>query len=119
MDLPSSHRVQNVQSLLVEGVVVPPGKFTCEALCVLFLWVIGKQSFSFIYLETMEDLTKSWSCLTLSENEGSGLRLTEEQAELEHVLAMKFLINRALNIDAIAKTFTLLWRAKNGFKIQK
>ena len=67
----------------------------------------------------MEDLPKSWSCLTLSENDGSDLRLTEEQAELEHILAVKFLINHALNIDAIAKTFTLLWRAKNGFKIQK
>ncbi|XP_030936213.1 uncharacterized protein At4g02000-like [Quercus lobata] len=67
----------------------------------------------------MEDLTKSWSCLTLSENEGSSLRLTEEQAEIEHVLAVKFLTKRALNIDAIAKTFTPLWRAKNGFKIQK
>ena len=109
-----------MQSLLFEGAIVPPGnKFTCEALCVLFLWVTGKQSFYFIYLETMEDLTKSWSCLTLSENEGSGLRLTEEQAELEHILAVKFLTKRALNIDAIAKTFTPLWRAKNGFKIQK
>ncbi|KAK9999213.1 hypothetical protein SO802_018816 [Lithocarpus litseifolius] len=67
----------------------------------------------------MEDLTKSWSCLTLSENEGSSLRLTEEQAEVEHVLAVKFLTKCALNIDAIAKTFTPLWRAKNGFKIQK
>ena len=109
-----------MQSLLFEGVVVPPGnKFTCEVLCVLFLWVTGKQSFYFIYLETMEDLTKSWSCLTLSENEGSGLRLTEEQAELEHILAVKFLTKHALNIDAITKTFAPLWRAKNGFKIQK
>ncbi|KAL0002652.1 hypothetical protein SO802_016433 [Lithocarpus litseifolius] len=67
----------------------------------------------------MEDLTKSWSCLTLSESEGSSLRLSEEQAEVEHVLAVKFLTKRALNIDAIAKTFTPVWRAKNGFKIQK
>ena len=28
----------------------------------------------------MEDLTKSWSCLTLSDVEGSNLRLTEEEA---------------------------------------
>ena len=67
----------------------------------------------------MVDLTKSWSCLTLSDNEGSSLRLTEEQVEIEHVLAMKFLTKRALNIDAIAKNFTPLQRAKNGFKIQK
>ena len=65
----------------------------------------------------MEDLTKSWSCLTLSDNEGSDLCLMEEQAEIERILAVKFLTKRALNIDAIAKTFTPLWRAKNGFKI--
>ena len=56
----------------------------------------------------MEDLTKSWSCLTLSDNEGSDLRLMEEQAEIEHILAVKFLTKRALNIDAIVKTFTPL-----------
>ena len=84
-----------------------------------FSWDTGKHNLflGFINWETMEDLTKSWSCLTLSEIEGSSLRLTEEQVEIEHVLAVKFLTKRALNIDAIAKTFTPLWRAKNGFKI--
>ena len=67
----------------------------------------------------MEDLTKSWSCLTLSENEGSNLRVTEEQAEIEYVLAVKFLTKHALNLDAIAKTFTPIWRTKNGFKVQR
>ena len=57
----------------------------------------------------MEDLTKSWSCLTLSENEGPDLRVTEEQTEIEYVLAVKFLTKRALNLDAIAKTFTPIW----------
>ena len=67
----------------------------------------------------MEDLTKSWSCLTLSKNEGSDLRVMEEQAEIEHGLAIKFLTKCALNIDAIAKTFTPIWRTKNGFKVQR
>ena len=84
-------------------------------------WVTGKHNFflRFSNWETMEDLTKSWSCLTLSENKGSSLRLTEEQAEIEYVLAVKFLTKRALNLDAIAKTFTLIWRTKNGFKVQR
>ena len=67
----------------------------------------------------MEDLTKSWSCLTLSDVEGSNLKITEEEAVTEHVLAAKFLTKRALNIEAIAKTFSPIWRAKNGFKVRK
>ena len=67
----------------------------------------------------MEDLTRSWSSLTLSECEGSNLRISEEQAVTEYILAAKFLTKRALNIDALAKTFTPLWKSVNGFKIKK
>ena len=67
----------------------------------------------------MEELTKSWSCLTLLDIEGSNIQIKEEEAVTDFVLAAKFLTKRALNIDAIAKTFTPLWRSKNGFKIKK
>ncbi|KAL0015534.1 hypothetical protein SO802_002603 [Lithocarpus litseifolius] len=70
-------------------------------------------------LLSVEDLTKSWSCLTLSDVEGSNLRITEEEVVTDFVLAAKFLTKRALNIDVIAKTFTLLWRSKNGFKVKQ
>ena len=67
----------------------------------------------------MEELTKTWNSLTRSEYEGSNFRIKEEQAKREFILAAKFLTKRALNIDAIAKTFTPLWRSKNGFSIKK
>ncbi|XP_023904239.1 uncharacterized protein LOC112015993 [Quercus suber] len=67
----------------------------------------------------MEDLTKSWSCLTLSKTEGVDLQLTEDQAEVELIVATKFLTKRALNIETIVKTFTPLWRTKNGFNVKR
>ena len=67
----------------------------------------------------MEEITKTWNNLTLSECEGSNFHITEEQAKIEFILATKFLTKQALNIDAIAKTFTPIWRLRNGFKIKK
>ena len=67
----------------------------------------------------MEELAKSWSCLTLSDVEGSHVSITEEEAVSDFVLATKFLTKRALNVEAIAKTFTPIWRMKNGFRVTK
>ena len=67
----------------------------------------------------MEDLAKTWSKLKLSDCEGSNVRLMEDHAETEWVLATKFLTRQVLNLDAIAKTFSPLWRATKGFKVRK
>ena len=61
----------------------------------------------------MEELAKSWSCLTLLNVEGSQVSITEEEAIPEFVLAAKFLTKRVLNVETIAKTFTPIWRMKN------
>ncbi|KAK9992436.1 hypothetical protein SO802_027421 [Lithocarpus litseifolius] len=66
----------------------------------------------------MEDLAQSWTWLTLSDREGSGCCLLEEDRIEDFSIAAKFLTKRVINIEVIAKTFTPLWRAKNGFKIQ-
>ena len=67
----------------------------------------------------MEELAKSWSCLTLSDVGGSHLSITKAKAVLEFVLATKFLTKCALNVEAIANTFTPLWRMKNEFRVTK
>lgn len=66
----------------------------------------------------MEDLTKQWTGLTISNREGPKFRLHNDLAAPVFIIAAKFLTKRALNINAIAATFTPLWRSKNGFKIK-
>ena len=66
----------------------------------------------------MEDLTKQWNGLTISHKEGPKFRLHNDMATFVFIIAAKFLTKRALNINAIAATFTPLWRSKNGFKIK-
>ena len=65
-----------------------------------------------------DELTKHRSSLSLSDREGPGLRLRKEQAIIEHTIATRFLTKCPLNIDAISRTFTPLWRSKVGFKIK-
>ena len=67
----------------------------------------------------MEELAKSWSYLTLSDVEGSHVSIIEEEAVSDFILAAKFLSKRALNVEAIAKTFTPIWRMKNRFRVTK
>ena len=51
--------------------------------------------------------------------EGSHVSITKEEAISDFVLAVKFLTKRALNVEAIAKTFTPIWRMKNGSRVTK
>ena len=65
----------------------------------------------------MEDLSKQWSCLSLSEREGDDISFKKDRRWQEFIIVALFLTRRALNMDAISRTFKPLWRSHNGFKI--
>ena len=63
----------------------------------------------------MEDLSKQWTKLSLLDREGDKITLGKNRESNEYIIAAKFLTRRALNVDAISRTFKPLWRAINGF----
>lgn len=65
----------------------------------------------------MEDLAENQSHLSLLEMEGPGCRLTKDDSTLDYSIVAKFITKRALIVDVITRTFTPLWRARNGFQI--
>ena len=68
---------------------------------------------------SIEDLAQFMKHLSLSDREGLGYCLTEEESVNQFSIAAKFTTKRAINVDSIARNFNPLWRAKKGFKIQK
>ena len=66
----------------------------------------------------MEGLTKHWSKLTLNDREEGQVWLTKERSSSEVILTAKFFTKRALNTEAVIRTFNPLWGLKNGFQIR-
>ena len=65
----------------------------------------------------MEELTNTWSNLSLNEREGNRFTLQNQHRSLEFIIAAQFLTKRVLNMEAISKTFRQLWRSTDSFKI--
>uniref|UniRef100_A0A2N9FWN1 DUF4283 domain-containing protein n=1 Tax=Fagus sylvatica TaxID=28930 RepID=A0A2N9FWN1_FAGSY len=66
----------------------------------------------------MESLETQWEKFTLSEVEGDTADLVSTTKQPKSYLAAKFLTRRALNAEAVARTFTPLWRTDHGFTIR-
>ena len=66
----------------------------------------------------MDDLTRSWKQLSLSDKEGKKLALAKNKKRVEFVLAAKFLTKRNVSVDAVAKTFRPLWHMSSDFCIR-
>ena len=69
----------------------------------------------FFSINSVKDLEQNWRKLSLSKREGPGCSLTRDDGVPAFSIAAKFFTKRALSIDVIAKTFTPLWRSRNGF----
>ena len=67
----------------------------------------------------MENLTKHWQSLSLNASEGDELGLDDEFSTKKFTMAVKFLTKQALNMEAVTKTFSPLWRSVKGFKVRR
>lgn len=64
----------------------------------------------------MDDLTRDWGRLSLSNQEGSDFCVRQDLGSDEFILAAEFFTKRILSTEAIARTFKQLWHSRNGFK---
>ena len=65
----------------------------------------------------MEDLENKWQRLSLTESEERKVDLTRNKKNLNFVLAAKFFTRRSINIEAVARTFRLIWRTRGSFEV--
>ena len=66
----------------------------------------------------MEDITNGWNKLSLSDREGGEFKFQAQHKSQEFSIVAKFFTPRALNVQAVERTFNAIWRSKNGFQIQ-
>ena len=66
----------------------------------------------------MEELSVLWKKLSLSEEEENEYSGQTFESTRGKVLAAKFFTRRVLNMEAIARTFKMLWQTKGGFEVK-
>ena len=65
----------------------------------------------------MENLTRSWQKLSLSNKEGANVDLLKNKMIQGFALVANFFSRRSLNIDVVAWTFCPLWCTSGSFHV--
>ena len=66
----------------------------------------------------MDDITNRWRNPSLSNKEVKKVVLSKGKQKEDFMLVGKFFTKRSVNMDAVAKTFRPLWRARQNFHIR-
>ncbi|XP_075654881.1 uncharacterized protein LOC142625057 [Castanea sativa] len=66
----------------------------------------------------MDSLTKVWSRLSLSEQEGDTFDFENQDLKPRSMLVGKFFTKRTLSIEVVARTLRPLWKTKHEFHIK-
>ncbi|KAL0002785.1 hypothetical protein SO802_016566 [Lithocarpus litseifolius] len=66
----------------------------------------------------MDNLFALWESFSLTEFEGNKYQVDDGGLVGKFLLAAWFFTCKALNMEAIARTFKLLWHAKKGFEVR-
>ena len=64
----------------------------------------------------MDDVTKLWEKLSLTDKEGVEFMLTGGVIDDSFTIVAKFLTKRKVNLEAIAWTFHSVWKADGEFE---
>ena len=66
----------------------------------------------------MEDLSKQWTRLSLSEGEGDRITIRKDRCSQKNIIVAKFLTRGLLNVDVVGRTVKPLCRSLTGFQIK-
>ena len=66
----------------------------------------------------MENLSSMWETFSLTETEGNNYRVCGNSGDGPYLLAARFFTGRVLSMEAIARTFKLLWHVKKGIEVR-
>ncbi|KAL0000259.1 hypothetical protein SO802_019861 [Lithocarpus litseifolius] len=90
---------------------------------VLFAYVVLSSSIFLLLLfilhsPSMDEVTKQWEKLTLTDLEGEECALKKDVVDGSFAVVARFLTKRKINLEAVARTFQVAWRADGDFEFR-